>query len=489
LLVKNSFLMIVCYILVIVLFFINYTIMFTLHSYLRKMIGLLAISALMLVQLFSFGVVSADTTNLGSPGEQKFTCTTLTTSGTVKDDFFFKAEDDIYAFGTSDRIFHWDGDRWSLVTKGAVSQHMSVADDGTIYAIGSRTRAIHKWVVGATRWERITGRGTVMDDFHLVGENKIYSFGTSGRVFVWHNERWNLVSRRAVSQALQRMPSGDLYAIGTKTGKIHKWKEFQSDNWRAISAAGNLKDDFHMFAEDNIYAFDKENRVVHWDGTSWNPVTQGVALHESLHMVNENLFYAIDVNRKINKCQRPFVVPNARLSVDLGAMVSSDSYVAGTTDIKAFSFVISANETEDIRVNSIAVRFFIDDDGLFDNGGQGDSVPDFIQQAKLYEVGYDGALLRQVGSTMAVGASAASNYRTNFGGLSEVISAGGLKAYAVVIDTFPSIEGERHVAVDIDPDDDVAAIGFSSASQPEFLQNARINAISQTPNVVQVITQ
>jgi len=157
---------------------------------------------------------------------------TVTASGAIMDDFVFVSENEIYAFGTSNRIFRWDGQKWNLETKGKVNQQMGKGFHGA-YAIGTDTKLIHKWDPMRNTWLRITNNGTIKDDFHLITENDIYAFGTSNQIFHWDGNQWSLVAGEKNLHQKMHVASPELiYAIGTDS-KIQKCKTPTADTTTA----------------------------------------------------------------------------------------------------------------------------------------------------------------------------------------------------------------------------------------------------------------
>ncbi|MDP2600622.1 MAG: PEGA domain-containing protein [Deltaproteobacteria bacterium] len=147
----------------------------------------------------------------------------LTTSGRVKDDFVFFSENEIYSFGTSNRVFRWDGRQWIQKTKDTGNQSLYVSSAREIYAINPNKQTIVKWDSGTGNWITVTS-GRIHRNFAFVSENRIYSIGLSGDVFEWigSSRSWSRIAALAGKSAKALQMSDSTLWVLSGNGKIYR---------------------------------------------------------------------------------------------------------------------------------------------------------------------------------------------------------------------------------------------------------------------------
>ncbi len=141
--------------------------------------------------------------------------TEVTPNGSIKDDFYYVSETEIYCIGLNDQVYLWNGISWRGITYGelGVKSHIQADSENQIYGISIQGDLV-KW--NGLKWQTFSEAANAEDFFILKSGDEVLTIGTNRKVNLWNGQSWrNITSEFPLNGRITVNSLTEIYSIGT----------------------------------------------------------------------------------------------------------------------------------------------------------------------------------------------------------------------------------------------------------------------------------
>ncbi|HET9824609.1 MAG TPA: tectonin domain-containing protein, partial [Chitinophagaceae bacterium] len=174
----------------------------------------------------------------------------------------------VWATGTNDAIYRWNGSSWQTMPGGAV--RVAVDPDGVAWVV-NRGGYIYKYNAALSNgWELKPGSAK---DIGIGADGSVWIIGTGAtgggyRIYKWNGSDWKEMGGGAVRIAVD--PPGNAWVVNN-TNNVFHW---EGNTW--VMKLGAVKD-IGVGANGIIWCTGADGRVYQWDVSNWKMKTGGAS--------------------------------------------------------------------------------------------------------------------------------------------------------------------------------------------------------------------